>query len=79
MKLTLDPMAALRAARVEAVNRNFGMAAIETLHLDLVALARGDVSAIEAREARRQKLLDAIEAAATPAELDRISDVLAGT
>jgi hypothetical protein len=77
MKLDLDPMPALRAARIEAVNANFSTMALGHLHTDLVAaLIHGDTSALAGREARRQKILAAIAAASTPEELDRVHEVL---
>lgn len=80
MKLTIaDVMPALRQAKRDAIEHGFNVAAFDTLHRDLVALARGDATAIEAREAKRQQSLAAIEAAATLAELDAVGQVLSET
>jgi hypothetical protein len=77
MKIEIDPMIALRAARIEAVNANFSVLAAGQLHVELVAaLLHGDTQALAEREARRQKILAAIAAAKTPDELDRVHEVL---
>lgn len=66
-------MAPKRAEAVEKINRLFNDLARETLHDDLVALATGNVSAINAREAARQGALTGIARAATP---DAIAAIL---
>lgn len=100
MKLTIDPMPALRASRKERVNANFNSLAnmhVEQAHaqkrlwaatqddrlkpeadlrgitvaeLSAMILAKPDV--VAERELRRQRIMMAIEAAKTPAELDSI-------
>lgn len=99
MKISIDPMPALRAARKEKVNAAFNMSAqshvaqahaqkrvwamtndpalqpeadlrgITVAELSAIILAKPD--AFADRELQRQRIMLAIDAARTPAELDK--------
>ncbi len=72
LKITIDPLPVLRAAAAAKVSERFNAAAQASLHAELVAIASGRPEAVLARDAVRQQLLAAIEAAATPAAIDAV-------
>lgn len=72
MKITIDPMPTLRAAKVEKINERFNAEARASLHSDLVSIAAGKPDALNARELSRQQIMARIAAAKTPDELQTI-------
>ena len=74
MKLLVDPMPELRARAAFAITERINTEAMATLHADMLALSRGDASAIAAREQRRLGLLQRIAEATSPADLDNLGE-----